>query len=122
MATTCRTPSSRRARTGCVSSSTSRSASTSCSPPSKSPSPRPGPISPHRYVPDPRLFRDPYMLTVLVAQLPSSLAAPLSLVLFAGACLGNLILFIALHNLFYASALPRPLSGAIRYSLGLASL
>src|SRR5258708_292719 len=59
------------------------------------------------------------MLTVLVAQLPSSLAAPLSLVLFAGACLGNLILFVAIHNWFYGWALPRGLSGAIRYPLAL---
>jgi predicted MPP superfamily phosphohydrolase len=62
------------------------------------------------------------MLTVLVAQLPSSLPAPLFPVLFAGACLGNFILFIAIHNWFYGTALPRLVSGAIRHSLSLVSL
>jgi uncharacterized protein len=62
------------------------------------------------------------MLTAFVAQFPSALPAPLSLILFAAAVLGNLILFIAIHNWFYGSALPRWLGGGIRYSVGLLSL
>src|SRR5262245_28218543 len=52
----------------------------------------------------------------------TAVVTPLSPVLFAAACLGNLILFIAIHNWFYGSALPRWLGGPIRYSVGLLSL
>jgi predicted MPP superfamily phosphohydrolase len=62
------------------------------------------------------------MLTVFVAPFSFSLFAPLYPVLFAVAAVGNLILFIAIHNFFYGSALPRPLSAAIRYPLGLLAL
>src|SRR5262245_42008040 len=103
----------------CVSSSTSHSVSTSCCPPWKSPSPPRDLARPNPCVPDPRPFRDSYMLTALVARLPSSLPAPLPLVLFAVACVGNLIIIIAIHNFFYGSALPRAVSSAIRYAISL---